>query len=110
VFSLFITSDHPDFNGFYTTNYVQADEVNGTGSFWGYAARPLKCGDTVFIKFRSHIRRDTKADGTWEAPFEGTFEFVSGTGKYAKISGKCPYQGVATTTGSSWSAIATITY
>jgi len=35
VFSLYVTSNHRDFNGFFTTNFVQADQVNGVGPSGG---------------------------------------------------------------------------
>ncbi len=104
VFSLYVTSDHPDFNGFYTTNFVQADQVNGVGSFWGYALWPLTSGESVYIKFRSNTRREAMPDGTWTYPFEGTLEFTSGTGKYEHIAGSAKYIGAATANGSYWDA------
>lgn len=102
VFSLFVTSDDSDFNGFNTINYFQTDEINGTGTFHGYAAWPLNNGDTVYIKFDSVTRRVNKDDGSWEAPYEGRLEFVAGTGKYKNIKGVCHYEGVSTATGSFW--------
>ncbi len=110
VFSLYVTSDHPDFNGFYTTNFVQADQVNGVGSFWGYALWPLTSGETLYIKFRSDTRRELASDGTWTYPFEGTLEFISGTGKYERIAGTVKYIGAAAAAGSYWDADADISY
>ena len=109
-FSLYVTSDHQDFNGFFTTNFVQADQVNGVGTFWGYALWPLTSGESVYIKFRSDTRRELASDDNWIYPFEGTLEFISGTGKYARISGSVKYIGATTAVGSYWDADAEFTY
>ena len=110
VFSLTITSDDPDFNGFQTINYVQADDVTGTGTYRGYATWPLTNGDTVYIKFDGVSRKIPTDGGAWETPYEGRFEFVRGTGKYARIKGDCHYGGVSTAEGSFWDAVVEIHY
>lgn len=64
VFSLTITSDHPDFN-FRTIHYVHADDINGTGTYRGYATWPLTNGDTLYIKFDRVSRKTVEGDGTF---------------------------------------------
>jgi len=110
VYSYEITSPDPDFNGFKTTNHVQADEVAGTGSHRGYAVWPLKNGDTVYVKFEGTHKTMVKDGGAWETPFEGKFEFVGGTGKYKNIKGSSTYKGKATPDGAGWEAVVDVQY
>ena len=64
----------------------------------------------MYIKFRSDARRELESDGTWTYPFEGTLQFISGTGKYERIAGSVKYVGAATSAGSRWDADAEFTY
>jgi len=105
VFSLHITSDDSDFDGFNTVNYVQADEVDGTGSFWGYALWPLVNGDSVYIKFKSCTQKSANDDGAWKIEFQGELTFIKGSGKYQNISGTFPYSGITNIDGSFWDAV-----
>ncbi len=104
VFLLHVTSNEPDFNGFNTMNYVQADEIDGTGSFRGYATWPLTNGDFVYIKFQSNTQKTITDNGDWKIDFNGELTFLTGTGKYKDITGSFSYQGVTTENNSCWDA------
>jgi hypothetical protein len=110
VFKLAVSSDDPDFNGLHAINYVQADEVRETGSYCGYATWPLPNGDSVYVQFDGVSRRRTTDGEGWEAPYDGRFEFVRGTGKYANIHGNGIYAGGSTEDGPFWVAVVEIQY
>ena len=110
MYSYEITSPDPDFNGFKTTNFTQSDSIAGTGTHRGYALWPLKNGDSVYVKFEGTHKTISKDGGAWETPFEGRFEFVSGTGKYKNIKGGSTYKGKTTPDGAAWEAAVDVQY
>lgn len=110
MYSYEITSPDPDFNGFKTTNFTQFDSIAGTGTHRGYSLWPLKNGDSVYVRFEGTHKTIVKDGGAWETPFEGRFEFVSGTGKYKNIKGSSTYKGKTTPDGAAWEAAVDVQY
>lgn len=109
VYSYTVSSaDAADFDGATTTNFAQADSIDGAGSHRGYAVWKLKSGDTVTLRFGG--RHAALAHNVSEAPFDGEFQFTGGTGKYRHIKGQAKYRGKATAAGGSWTTTVTIEY
>ena len=102
------SADAEDFDGATSTNFAQADSINGAGTHHGYAVWKLKNGDTVTIRFDG--RHEALARNGAEAPYEGEFHFTGGTGKYRHIKGHAKYRGHTSAAGGRWTATVTFEY
>jgi hypothetical protein len=93
-----VTSSDPDFNGSRYINYEQVDQVAGTGSHRGYGKQITKNGDEIYWKWEGSHQTVAK-DGAWESTFQGTFQYVGGTGKFRNIKGSGTYKGTVSPKG-----------
>ena len=93
-----VTSPDPDFNGSKYVNYEQVDQVAGTGSHRAYGRQITKSGDEIYHKWEGSHKTIVK-DGAWESTFQGTFQYVGGTGKFKNIKGGGTYKGTVNPQG-----------
>ena len=47
-------------------------------------------GDRIF---RGTVKTNSKADGSWESTWEGTYEYRGGSGKFKNLKGSGKYKG-----------------
>jgi hypothetical protein len=66
------------------------DSVKGKGPFTGYYGYTFSDGSTMFTKA---IGTATSVDGGKRATYEGTYEVIGGTGKFAGMKGKGTFKG-----------------
>lgn len=79
-------------DGAATINFSYSDLLTGSGPNQGYVI--LKNGDDMAMsKWEGKVTTTMSDEGTPIINFDGTFEFVSGTGKYQGISGNGTYKG-----------------
>jgi hypothetical protein len=99
-----MNSSDPDFSGVVCTTYNQADQVVGMGSHKGYEDCLYKNGDHSYLKYEGTHKTITQGDGSWEATWEGSFQYTGGTGKFKNLKGNGTYKGKATPegAGSNW--------
>jgi hypothetical protein len=69
------------------------DQTDGSGTHSGVAADILQSGEELYQKFSGTHKTTTKADGSWEANYEGESIIQGGTGKYKNARGKIRYKG-----------------
>lgn len=69
------------------------DQIDGTGSHTGVSALITASGDEVYQSFAGTHKTTTKADGTWEATYQGLSTVRGGTGKYKNAQGVLRYKG-----------------
>jgi hypothetical protein len=79
--------------------YGQADQVAGTGSHKGYTMKIYPNGDRGYGTYEGTHKMITKGDGSWEATYEGTWKWTSGTGKFKNLKGNGTYKGKASPEG-----------
>jgi len=79
------------FDGAKVKVFRQSDLVNGSGIVRGYAVWEAKTGQKLFVIFGYKI--PPYPPGKYVAPFEGTFEWVGGTGTLQRIVGKGTMEG-----------------
>ena len=80
-------SSDPMFMDMQLTDYGQVDETAGTGTHRGYSMGVLKDGSSSPARYEGTHKTTIKADGTWEAIFEGKYWLLPGTGKTKKAIG-----------------------
>ena len=85
------TSSHPDWNNIETVRYERDESIGDKGSHQGYVKHLLNNGDIVYAKFEGTHQGTVLDDGSWEGTSQGTWQYVSGTGKYKKIKGSGGY-------------------
>lgn len=66
------------------------DVVNGKGTAFGYMVANFQDGSTLIYKT---VGTMTMVDGGKKAVFEGTYEYASGTGRFAGTKGKGTFKG-----------------
>ncbi|HQT98360.1 MAG TPA: hypothetical protein PK416_10880 [Thermodesulfobacteriota bacterium] len=66
------------------------DVVKGKGTATGYEVKPFRDGSMVVLK---NSGTSTPIDGGKKTAFEGTWEVVGGTGRYAGAKGTGTYKG-----------------
>src|SRR5215831_14708739 len=93
-----VSSPDPDFDGSRYVNYEQVDQVAGTGSHRGYGRQITRSGDEIYQKWEGSHKTIVR-DGAWESTFQGTFQYVGGTGKFKNIRGSGTYRGTVTAQG-----------
>ena len=91
-----VSSKDPNFDGAEQTVYAHHDEYDNAGTSVGYFLYSLKSGEKIWAKFDSIYSVSGLGTPDWEATYQGVFHFVSGTGKYAGISGGGHYRGTVT--------------
>lgn len=69
---------------------VYFDVVNGNGTAFGYMVVNFQDGATLIYKTVGTV---TPVDGGKKAAFEGTYEYVGGTGRFAGTKGKGTFKG-----------------
>jgi hypothetical protein len=72
-----------------TTTTATFDTIKGNGTHQGYALYNFEDGSTYVAKFQG----TSKAIEGGKNAFKGTFEYVSGTGRFAGIKGSGTYTG-----------------
>jgi hypothetical protein len=90
-----ISSKDADFDGSEQTVFAHEDIFANAGTSVGYFLYTLKNGEKLWAKFDS-VYSMTSAQGTWEVTYQGVFNFIAGTGKYAGIRGGGHYKGKVT--------------
>ena len=73
-----------------TTAQSTFDSMQGSGTHQGYAQYVFEDGSTYVAKYQGTSK---SADGGKTATFEGTFDYVSGTGRFEGIKGNGSYNG-----------------
>ncbi len=79
------------FDGAKAKVYRQSDLVNGSGVVRGYAVWEAKSGEKLFQIFGYTV--PPYSAGKDFVSFEGTFEWIGGTGSLAKLTGKGTIEG-----------------
>jgi hypothetical protein len=87
------------FDGAKVKLYRQSDLVNGSGVVRGYATWEAKSGDKLFLIFGYAV--PPYPAGKDVAPFEGTFQWIGGTGALERIVGKGTIEGEISRRGES---------
>ena len=75
--------------------YTQSDLIDGSGTQKGYFLDTHMDGSRDYGTFQGTIKSTSKPDGSWEAIWEGTYQYVGGSGKYKDIKGSGKYKGKA---------------
>jgi hypothetical protein len=75
--------------------YVQSDVINGNGTQSGYFHDTHEDGSHSYGAFKGTIKTTSKADGSWEAVWEGTYQYLGGSGKFKNLKGGGKYKGKA---------------
>lgn len=73
--------------------YVQTDSVDGSGTQTGYYVDTHEDGSHTYGTFKGTIKASSKPDGSWKASWEGTYQYVGGSGRYKNIKGSGKYKG-----------------
>ena len=82
----------PMFMDMQVTDYGQVDEIAGTGTHRGYSMGILKDGSSSPTRYEGPHKTTVKADGTWEAAYEGKYWLLPGTGKTKNAKGEGTYK------------------
>ena len=86
---------NPDFKVKEEWVYSQSDTIDGSGTHTGYFYDTHEDGSTDYGAFRGKIKVVSKSDGAWDATWEGTYEYVGGSGKFKNLKGSGKYKGKA---------------
>jgi hypothetical protein len=100
----------PDFGSSKDWVYVQSDSYAGTGTNRGYTISNYENGDQTYQKWEGTHQTAVKENGGWESKYEGTYQFLGGTGKFENIKGNGVYRGTITPKGLTEEGEATIEY
>ena len=73
-----------------TTSQATFDTMKGNGTHQGYSQYTFEDGSTYITKFQGTHK---SADGGKTGTFEGTFDYISGTGRFDGIKGSGTYTG-----------------
>lgn len=79
------------FEGAKVLLYRQSDLVNGSGVIRGYATWEAKSGEKLYVIFGYSV--PPYPAGKDVVPFEGTFQWIGGTGALQRIVGKGTIEG-----------------
>lgn len=88
-----IKVSNPDFRIKEEWAFVQSDLVNGSGPHSGYFYDTHEDGSQTYGYFRGTVKTNSKADGSWESTWEGTYEYRGGSGKFKNLKGSGKYKG-----------------
>ena len=75
--------------------YSQSDIIDGSGTQSGYFYDTHEDGSHTYGAYKGTIKTSSKADGAWEAIWEGTYQFLGGSGKFKNLKGTGKYKGKA---------------
>jgi hypothetical protein len=73
--------------------YIQSDLIDGSGTQSGYYYDTHEDGSHTYGVFKGTVKTSSKADGSWEAIWEGTYEYRGGSGKFKNLKGSGKYKG-----------------
>jgi hypothetical protein len=90
-----IKYSNPEFTPETEWVYVHTDSVNGRGKQTGYYIDTHEDGTQTYGNFEGTIETTVKPDGSWESSWEGTYQYLGGTGKFENIKGNGKYRGQA---------------
>jgi len=86
---------NPDFKVKEEWTYGQSDTIDGSGTQRGYFLDTHEDGSHTYGTFQGTVKTSSKPDGSWETIWEGTYQYVGGSGKYKNIKGGGTYKGKA---------------
>ena len=86
------------FDGAAVQTFKQADLADGSGVVRGYSVWKAKSGDQLFLVFGYGVPPFPSAEAEY-VRFEGTFEWIGGTGALAGLRGKGTIEGEASRVG-----------
>ena len=86
----------PEFGSSEDWGYGQVDSYAGTGTHRGYTVSIYENGDQTFQKWEGTHKTTIIESGGWESKYEGTYQFLGGTGKFENIKGEGIYRGKIT--------------
>jgi len=88
-----IKYSNPEFKTRDEWAYVHTDSIDGTGRQTGYYVDTHEDGSRTYGTFIGTVKASSKPDGSWEVTWEGTYQYVGGSGKYKNIKGTGTYKG-----------------
>lgn len=86
---------NPDFKTKSEWAMLHADLIDGSGPHSGYYYDLHEDGSVTYGAFRGRVKTVSNPDGTWEATWEGTYEYVGGSGMFKRLKGAGTYKGKA---------------
>lgn len=86
------------FDGASFQTYSQTDLVNGSGQVRGYGVWEAKSGEKLFLMYGYAVPPQLPGQSGL-VPFEGTFEWIGGTGRLKNVRGKGTIEGEVTRYG-----------
>ncbi len=86
------------FDGASFQMFNQSDMVNGAGQVRGYGVWQAKTGEKLFVMYGYAIPPPPPGK-SGNMPFEGTFEWVGGTGRFKDLHGKGTIEGETSRSG-----------
>lgn len=75
--------------------YIHSDLIDGSGTQTGYYYDTHEDGSHTYGIFKGTIKTSSKADGSWEAIWEGTYQYLGGSGKFKNLKGSGKAKGKA---------------
>jgi len=82
--------------------YIHSDIIDGSGTQTGYFYDTHVDGSHTYGSFKGTIKTTSKADGSWEAVGEGTYQFLGGSGKFKNLKGGGKYKGKGSSQDPTW--------
>lgn len=95
-----VTAQSPEFDIVEARTVNQDDTFKGDGRHRGVEIVVFRNGDTAVDVYEGTHKILFRDSGAWEVTYQGTFEFVGGTGKYKHLTGHGTYRGHITPYGS----------
>ena len=86
------------FDGASFQTNIQADMVDGAGQVRGYGVWEAKGGEKLFLIYGYVVPPQPPGKNGF-VPFEGTFEWIGGTGRLKDVRGKGTIEGEVTRSG-----------
>jgi hypothetical protein len=90
-----IKYSNPDFKIKDEWVYIHADTIDGSGKANGYYFDTHDDGSTSYGSYQGTEKMTTQNDGSWEVIWEGTYQYLGGSGKFKNIKGSGKYKGKA---------------
>ncbi|HZP87668.1 MAG TPA: hypothetical protein VFB54_12700 [Burkholderiales bacterium] len=75
--------------------YSQSDLVDGNGNQSGYFYDTHEDGSHTYGAFKGTVKTTSGQDGSWATVWEGTYQFLGGSGKFKNLKGGGKYKGQA---------------